>query len=291
MSEATSTYQHSGKIPWFRSFAYRTAAMVMAGAIGQLYAQAAASAKHPLLDIIFLGLFALALWILSVTTMRLSKVRSDHAAHTTFLLIAVVSLWYHWAVHLTLWLADQGSVTGIHPLDLAASPIVLGGTALAYLESGWSVNGTTVSGIFLAVLCGVEALVVYVAAARIPRYHYVDLPFCEACSEWCRKVQNIARFAPTDDQAFLTAVRGSEWPVVLATGTIALNAKEGAWVECDLEVCPKCAQTVTIDAHAVAAAKNRKGEDATTRTQVISNQRITVTDAKRLVALGRQARR
>lgn len=291
MSEATSTYQHSGKVPWFRSLAYRSAAIIVAGALGQLYAQAAVAATQWILDVFLLGLFAVALSVLSVTTMRLSRVRSDRAARTTFLLIAVVGLWYHWAAYITLLLQQQGSATAIHPLDLAASPLILGSFTLAYLESGWTVDGTTVSGVILAVVCGLEALTVFAAAAWVPQSYYVDLPFCEACSEWCRKVKNIARFAPTDDQAFLTAVRGSEWPVVLATGTIALNAKEGAWVECDLEVCPKCAQTVTLDAHAVAAAKNRKGEDATTRTQVISNQRIAVTDAKRLVALGRQARR
>jgi hypothetical protein len=126
---------------------------------------------------------------------RLGKLRSPRAVGALALLVGLVAVYLEWGVYLTLIFNSETTGTGTNAdtttsfspslfADILAHPVAMGLAMKKINETGtWSLKGATPSGVFLAVIWVIEAVIILGGAYLLAKAQATE-PFSEVSNEW-----------------------------------------------------------------------------------------------------------
>jgi hypothetical protein len=119
---------------------------------------------------------------------------------------------------------------------------------------GVRMKSTVISGTFLWILWGAEALLVAVMASTIPRARAIE-PFCEDCGYWCEKQPDLLVMPGVSSAELVEAVREDN-PSRIAALRVNPPADDGSGlVGATLHACPACDQSFADVSHRIAKGK------------------------------------
>lgn len=278
-------YRHSGEFHPVLLPVGTVIAAAAAAAAGWIYAYAIF--YIPFIYIAFLLTlgFGFALAFSNLHVFRFARVRNETVFQIASLTAVVVGFYMHWAAWVALLIRSWGEqITG---LEAAIQPVALWETIWEINSVGaWTLFDVEFTGGLLWLIWAVEAAMIFGVALRIGHGLFVDVPFCEQCESWCKKHNNVARVWQDDGQVVLDALNHRDLEALGTFGRVPSDATEGHWFQCDLEMCPTCGATNTLDVALVVSQPNSKGELKENETSVVQNLLISSEEAQMIRAIG-----
>lgn len=277
-------YEHSGRSSGWRSVAGFVLAMLVASPVAWLYAWAQYNVPYLVLSAALPFVYGAALGVVNAVTLHFAKVRSRKAAFRLTMAVVFLAHYVSWAAWVALRIDPSFDV---YTVDVMVQPMSMAADIAEANRSGpWSLGGIDFKGLPLWFLWAIEFLIVLALALVIGLANFLDLPFCEHCNRWCRKRSNVVRFWHADDAVVKQAIEFLDFSRIRSFERVDTSAQLGQWYECDIESCPTCANTNTLDVSRVHAAKNEKGETERRTNKSISNLLLTAEDVDSLCRLG-----
>jgi hypothetical protein len=139
--------------------------------------------------------FGLVLGAVLAVLVRLGKLRSPGAVGALALLVGLVAVYLEWGVYLTLLFNSETTGTGKDAdtttsfsaglfADILAHPAAMWLAMLKINETGtWTLKGATPSGVFLAVIWVIEAVIILGGTYLMAKAQATE-PFSETSNEW-----------------------------------------------------------------------------------------------------------
>ena len=190
-------------------------------------------------------------WLLKSGKMRNPVVGVFVAA-----MVALVSYYFCWAVWLSAMLGR--SDVDASAFALAIQPAVMLDLILRINEHGaWSIGKSPVTGVFLWVIWGVEALIVLVGPPVLAWGVLMSEPFCEFCGEWCDEDKSLVSLAQREGASLRGVFESKEFERLKSVG-----AKDGGasdWYRLDLHRCKGCDRTNTLTVKSEKITFDSKG--------------------------------
>jgi hypothetical protein len=283
MTTLSAQYEHSGNVARLRTFAGIAASLVAVIATAWLYAVINIHIRYVWVSALLPFAFGGALAYLNVWALRFGKVRDTQTARRITLATVTFGYYMYWAAWFGVLMPE------ITTMDTAVRPVAVALEAVnAPQNYEWTLFDARVSGGWLVLFWVIEAAIVFLMGIAIARSRHSDLPFCERCDNWCTKQRNIARLWSEDRDAVTNAVREKNTTTLASFVPVPLSDEVGRWYEFDLEVCPGCGETITLDVHEVKATRDSKGEITRNATQFVSNIMLSPAEASEFRSLGRK---
>jgi hypothetical protein len=171
----------------------------------------------------------------------------------------VVSLFAYyvcWAVWLSAMLGR--AKVDASAFSLAVHPTVLLNIILSVNEHGaWSISKTPVTGIFLWVIWGAEALIVLIGPPVLAWGVLTSEPFCEFCGEWCDEDKGLVSLAQSEQVGLRRTFESKEFERLKAVGAKESGAPD--WYKLDLHHCKSCDRTNTLTVKSQKITFDSKG--------------------------------
>lgn len=145
-------------------------------------------------------------------------------------------------------------------------------------QGAWRYHGTTVSGIVLWLVWGLEALAILGIAVGLGGMMPFEV-FCEECNSWADK-KTKGKLAAGDAAAIKRQLESQDLAAVQALGPAAADA--GSWLELSLESCKKCGKTNALSAAIVSPTVSKEGQKLEGRQAVVRRLLITPEQAASL---------
>jgi hypothetical protein len=124
-------------------------------------------------------------------------------------------------------------------------------------EQGVRLKNAPVSGLFLWILWGFEALLVAGAAAALPSSRAAE-PFCEECGDWCAKQPDLFALPGASAGPLVQAIREDNASRVAELRADPPPADQTGLVGVTLHACPGCDQSFADVSHRVSSGKETK---------------------------------
>jgi hypothetical protein len=281
----TSTYTHSGKSPRWRTLAVAAVTAALLYPVAWSYGYGQLNLNSLVVGAMLPVVFGFAVGMINTVALRTAKVRNEGTARKMVTRLSLWAYYAHWASYLALAVSKSGA--SVTMFEAVTSPITVLSTVWSLLSEGvWELFDVEIKGIPLLIIWGIEGGIILALGRLLPLHNFEDTPFCETCQRWCKKDENVVRFRSDETDGVLTMLRDGDLERLAAVDRVPLTAEEGGWLQCDIESCSQCRETITLDVHTVHGSRNRKGEVSKRSTQVISNQRLTPNDAAKLRELG-----
>jgi hypothetical protein len=186
-------------------------------------------------------------------------------------------------------------------MDQSLSPVAIAAHLKAELPRGsWSIFGWTVTGVPLAVVWLLEALILVGGPAGLGSTILSELPFCEACGRWTRLLQDVGRLSTQGTDRLIERIRRGDWRAILEHDPGAPGARWaranyaellllscGEWLRLDLASCPGCAESRFVSIVKVTHVGNRESEPETREEPLIRNVPISPAQVEILARAGR----
>ena len=141
-----------------------------------------------------------------------------------------------------------------------------------YNEGFWSMgrNGGAVSGMPLAGIWIVEALIIAGVPGLVATSFTSDLPFCEACHRWTDKVEGLCQLHPPEDDD--TAMEKlCEGDVSVIERFSKSPADAAAYIRLDTAQCPDCDQCNCLTVNLAQITLDKDGDASTNVTAIAQN--------------------
>lgn len=188
-------YQPSNKMPPTGILAMLAGGVVAALLLALVYIYAVWYIPFVYINFILCLGFGLLLGAALLVFVRLGKLRSPAAVGALALLVGLVAVYLEWGVYLTLLFNMESSGPGADAdtstsfsitlfADLLAHPGAMWQAMQKINETGtWSLKGATPSGVFLAVIWVIEAVMIVGGAYLMAKAQATE-PFSEVSNEW-----------------------------------------------------------------------------------------------------------
>lgn len=188
-------YKPSNKMPPAGMLALLAGGIVAALVLALVYVYAVWYIPFVYINFFICLGFGLVLGAVLAVLVRLGKLRSPGAVGILALLVGLVAVYLQWGVYLTLLFNSETTGTGKNvdtttsfslPLfaDILAHPAAMWLAMLKINETGtWTLKGATPSGVFLAVIWVIEALIILGGTFLIAKAQATE-PFSETSNEW-----------------------------------------------------------------------------------------------------------
>jgi hypothetical protein len=261
-SEIFDSYRHSGKFEPRGPVLAVVAALAIGFPLGFAYAYVMKWLPSVLLRIFGTAAYGLVFGFLITVLMKRGKVRNTPVAG---LCGAVAGL-------LALFLAWNGHVHAVFKGAPIFSSLgdVLTGMSYLYGHGSWGLRGTgNVTGVVLAIVWVVEALIIVGLSALLPFSNILDTPFCEKNQCWLneeKKIDTLDAFNDPEQQAAFK--RGDLGPLVQARPR---NPNSAVFARLTLKHSPRCDVFCTVRIENVTLKKDKDGNTGESKTELTRN--------------------
>jgi hypothetical protein len=191
----TPYYQPSNKMPLAGILALLTGGIIAALLLALVYIYAVWYIPFVYINFFLCLGFGLVLGGVLALLVRAGKLRSPGAVGALAVLVALVAVYLEWGVYLTLLFNSESTGAGAAAdtstsfslslfADIIAHPGAMWLAMQKINETGtWSLKGSTPSGVFLAVIWVIEAVIILGGTYLMARAQATE-PFSETSNEW-----------------------------------------------------------------------------------------------------------
>lgn len=278
-------YRHSGKYEVTGFLLGFVTAVAAAVGLAFVYAYAVRYIPIIYVNLVLVLGFGAASGAITAIFMKKQRVRSTAAVVGAALLAQAVGYYASWAVWMNIVAHQASAKSEASPATFAFDPAFLWYAVNRVNEVGaWSLKGgTTVSGIALWVVWGVELAAIFATAFVVARKIITTEPFCDACEEWCAAKQGVAWCGAGDRAELVLRAEAKDFGHVEKLGP----ARPGATptYRFDLNTCPKCGELNALSVH-LCTLKVVKGEVKTDTKCVVDKLLLTAAEADALRKFG-----
>jgi hypothetical protein len=201
------------------------------------------------------------------------KVRNGTLTFILGLGVGCLALYCGWATWM-MALINQSAEEPI-PFEAAFHPVVLWDLILVINKEGaWGIgsSGEPVTGVFLWILWGIEAIAIVGITAIFPTINVTSTPFCEDCDCWTEEREKAAFLEPTEEDMLKGALEQGTFEVL--TLLPAAPAENRDSLHIDLHTCPSCTSTNYLTVKRVTITQDSKGKDETNTNEFVQNLSI-----------------
>lgn len=193
---------------------------------------------------------------------RFGKVRNAKSAHLIGFLAGLFGLYVAWA-----WDGTARTSGEAESIPVLWNPLALKAYVSVFYETGfWGFRGGNVSGIPLAVIWVIEALVI-VGCSTLLAGSTASTPFCESCSEWANETEGYKRLLPPSDPQPLAQL--SEGDLSALSQFTACEDTPDQSIRLDLHACPQCADTRFLTVNLSVITVDKDGDSSENTTAII----------------------
>lgn len=213
------------------------------------------------------------------------NVRNRWVAASVALFVAFTSLYFSWAVWLSVLFAKADIKFGA--LEIAQQPGFLWETIKKLNETGvWSIGSlrarqsVPISGVILWLVWAAEALIVLGVPVIAAVGAMSTEPFCEACQSWCRQTKELMLVKDLDSGELKRRIAAQDFDYFKS-----LEPKKAGqldWSRIEIYECPQCGQTNTVSLIRERLTTNENGKTSTEGTTVVDKLLVSKSDVDRL---------
>jgi hypothetical protein len=279
------TYRHSGAISPVGIILASTAGIAVAVVLGVAYDFAVV--YIPIIYINALLTFGFG-WLMGMAVgwgAKKGKIRNPFVATAYGFLIGLIGLYVAWG---TDFLARVVIPDGLKVNYLTAySPNVIWGYMEIFYEKGaWGFkHGGNVSGIPLAIVWAIEAVVIVGASTFFARNAIAHHPFCENCSRWTDIVPGGRHLSLAGAQESLAQLLSGDL-AALANFNLAQN--ENVFLQLDLASCPACEESCYLTIQQITQTYDKEGKLKVETTPLLRNMLIDAEAVPLVLSAGRE---
>jgi hypothetical protein len=263
-----------------------TAVVISGGAIAYSKIEPNVSGLH--FRLAAAAAFAVVVGVLSITPVRIGKVRSPALAATIGALLSLLALWVAWIVwvHEILYFRH----INVHYSDLVSRPSALWHVIQYLNRSGvWIVDGEIQRGLILWLWWFGEGAMVVAAGTIFPTLRlFTSDPICTHCGSRCKRVPNLPNFAGDFQPQVAAALDNRAFDDLLPLpAPVTEDAPE---VRIRLMSCPSCRKMNVLTLNRIAWTRVPKHRATVKTTPIINELLITPQEAQDLIAVAARIR-
>jgi hypothetical protein len=200
-SETFQVYRHSGKFGMHGPLLTLAIAAVAAFPLGFAYAYIVRWIPFVYVHVFATAGYGFVMGLAAGYGLRLGKVRNTTVALLTGLVVGIIALYFAWSAHIN---------ATFHGAPVLATPDqVLGAMKRLYEEGSWAMRGGgSLTGIPLAIVWVVEALIIMGMTVGTAFVMISNTPFCELNQCWLdkeKKIDTLESFTDAEQVAALKA--------------------------------------------------------------------------------------
>ena len=261
-SEIFESYRHSGKFEPKGPLLALVTALTVGFPSGFVYAYVMKWLPSVLLRIFGTAAFGVAFGLLILWLMRWGKVRSAPIAGLCGVVAGLVGLFFAWNGHVHAMFKNA-------PI-LNSPTAVLAAMSYLYENGSWALRGSgNVTGVVLAIVWVVEAVIIVGLSTLLPFSNILETPFCEKNQCWLneeKKIDTLDAFNDPEQQAAFK--RGDLGPLVQARPR---NSDSAAFARLTLKHSPQCDVFCTVRVENVTLKKDNEGNTVESKTELTRN--------------------
>lgn len=274
MAAAAHLYEQSGKVGFLGLVAGVGTTLVLGPVLGGIYAAAIAYIPFIYVNVLLTLLFGAATGFAITFAMKMGKVRN------TWVMVggAFLGTCFVHYVGWMIWMAVMCFRSDIPvPFFEIVFPITFLMMVVELSEVGaWSIgsSGTAVTGVFLWIVWGLEALIVFGTSLAVAFFTADSEPFCEECETWCDPHDDVLRLSGQIDGGQIGARLMSSDLGVLSQATRA-HPQVLEWNQVDLCRCRSCGKTNTLTLSHVHVTFDKKGNKQVHKRALVNRMLLT----------------
>ncbi len=262
-AETYQFYRHSGK---FTPHGLALALLVPIAAgfpLGYVYAYLIKWIPFIYLNVFITAGYGGVVGFIAGWMLKLGKVRNNPLAGLCGLLAGLTGIYLGWNGHVHAYFEDA-------PIFCLPAEI-LKGMGYLYEHGSWNLKGETVTGVILAIVWGVEALMIISLSTLVAYVMISGSPFDERTEGWLDQEKKISTMEPFTQLAQLEAFKAGD----LSSLSQARAKREGAstFGRLTIKHSPKCEEFFTVTVANVTVTIDKKGK-ITEKTQKLAGNII-----------------
>lgn len=272
-------YRHSGAVTLGGLIGATVAGVATAGVLGVVYAFLIVWIPLVFLNFLLTIGFGGILGFVVGGMARLGKVRNGLIAAMLGLICGLIGLYVAWAADPAARIPGEGFL--FEPQELFAY------ISFFYHNGLWGfTDGAMVSGVVLAVVWILEALIIVGGSTLVAAMMIAGRPFCEQCYQWTTIEKDVRRLSAANAQQdqLERVLRGD---LNALSAMVPATKGEPVYFRLDVARCPTCSQSNFLSIQAVSEGVDKEGKPTTNETAVFEHLVIT----QQQLALVRQAGR
>lgn len=263
------TYCHSGRFAVAGIPMMLIAGLIVGGILGVVYAFAIAWIPIVYLNMLLSGGFGMIMGFVVAQAGYYGRVRNPLLTGLFGFTSAAFGLYISWAV-------DGAARFGISEVPVLLSPAALSEYISIFYNTGfWTIGkGGSVSGIPLAVIWGIEALMVTGLGGMIGYMRFATTPYCENCDWWTTKISDFGRIiVPEETPEFTEQLVAGDVSVISKCQPATESTEKHLAIA--IADCPSCSGSAYMSVSQVTITMNSKGEPQTATQTLVENRQIT----------------
>jgi hypothetical protein len=232
--------------------------------------------------------YACALGFVVGWLLKSGKMRNPAVGLFVTIIVSLAAYYFSWAVWLSAMLG-RGDYD-VSAFTLASQPSTLLDVILRVNEHGaWSIGRggkNPVTGVFLWIVWGVEALIVLVVPPVLAWGVLNSEPFCEFCGEWCEEDQGLVSLGQAEPAGLKQVFESKQFERLKSVGAKGPGAAD--WYRLDLHHCKRCDKTNTLTVKSEKITFDRKGNSKVESKDILSKLVLSKPEVEELRRVSRE---
>jgi hypothetical protein len=249
-AETYQFYRHSGKFSPHGLALALIVPIAVGFPLGYVYAYLIKWIPFIYLNVFITAGYGGVVGFLAGWMLKFGKVRNNVLAVLCGLLAGISGLYLGWNGHIHAYFEDSPAFC------LPAE--ILRGMKYLYEHGSWTLKGETITGVILAIVWGVEALMIIGLSTLVSYVMISGTPFCERTESWLDQEKKISTLEPFTQPAQLESFKAGD----LSSLFQARAKSEGAstFGRLTIKHSPKCEEFFTVTVANVTVAIDKKGK-------------------------------
>lgn len=233
------------------------------------------------LSLIFVVVFTALNIITTYALLQFFKVRNKFVVLAWGVMASVVAVYFDWACFLYVLInksLEDGDSVGF--VELVFSPEKVWNGIQMVAETGWySLRSAQINGGVLWTFWGIEALIV-IGGNLLIAFGVLDEVFCENCSVWTEKKENVFTFTFADEESLIKQFSTAE--SLFANSAENLTSETALFYKIDANVCKTCEELIYLSLGKCELKVDKSGEQSKDETNLVKNISYSVDDFRNL---------
>jgi hypothetical protein len=273
-------YRHSGTTPLGGLLACLVATLAISVPLAVAYAYATAYVPIVHASVLMtLGLGA-GIGYIAFRLSKIGKIRNSTLPALVAAFSGLAALYVAWGAD---FLARAGFAQFANPAE-AFDPATLWAYIQWYYANGqWTIGrggGQAVSGIPLAIVWIVEAIVIVGLAFYLAKSQMGKIAFCENCDAWMDVVNDLRRFSVQGADALKRLIETGD--VAALAGVLPAQPNDGAFLRMNLHCCDFCTESNYVDIDQVVISVDKNGNQTEKVQSLISKIGMTAQQVEQI---------
>jgi hypothetical protein len=250
-SQSFAVYRHSGKFGIHGPLLALLAAAAVGFPLGYAYAYIIKWIPFIYINFFLTIGYGFVFGFVTGLLLKIGKVRNGTIACLTGLLVAIIAMFFNWNAHIHTIFKDAPALCSVRQ-------IIFGMKAL-YENGSWGLRSSgAVTGIPLAIVWGIEAIIIVGIVTLTSYVAIAEVPFCEQNQCWLDEEKKIEKMAAFGNPQHIAAFAANDLSPL--TSALPRTPEMQTFARLTLKRSPKCDLFCTVRVENVKQELNSKGE-------------------------------